>query len=448
MYHIFHAVAQKFFHLLRLFRHGVDYEFVVHLHNKTRSVSALFQLCGGVKHCQLDNIARRALQRHIQRDALAESALVGVCRFQLGHFPSAPEKRLHISLFLRRFYRRVHILLYAGIRCEVSLYKLSGTRPRNAQILGKPVFAYAVDDSEVHRFGVAAHFGRNHIFGHAEYLGGGYGVYVRARVERRAHSAVAAEMRHQPEFYLRIVGGDQHVAGRGDEQLSYKRALRLSHGDILQVGFGRRKPARRRCRLPENGVQFIVFVHQRQHSERIGGAQFGYFAVAQDKRNYRVFVFQLRKHLHVGGITAPVLSAAFQSQLSEQYIRELLGGIYVEFPARKRIYIPFEFVQNTFEFPVQADKSLLVHAKARLFHTVKHGHERKLHIRIYLIHTLVLHALTRNFPERERRAGGTGGIYAEGRERVRLGLVSAVGVVQPGEQKHVVLHAAQGDTVP
>ena len=64
----------------------------------------------------------------------------------------------------------------------------------------------AVDNSEIGRFGPAPLFARHILFGRMEQQGRRRGMDILAVPERFDHRPVAAQVRHQPQFDLRIVG--------------------------------------------------------------------------------------------------------------------------------------------------------------------------------------------------------------------------------------------------
>ena len=68
---------------------------------------------------------------------------------------------------------------------------------------------------------------------------GGGAVYVGAAEEGLGHCGVAAEVGHEPQLYLRIVGGKQQIAFVGNEGAAYVSAVGRAYGDILQVGICR-----------------------------------------------------------------------------------------------------------------------------------------------------------------------------------------------------------------
>ena len=72
--------------------------------------------------------------------------------------------------------------------------------------------------------------------------------------ERLQQAGVAGQVRHDAQFDLGIVRGDQHVARRRDESLPDAPALGRADRDVLQVRIGRREPAGGRDGLVIRGV--------------------------------------------------------------------------------------------------------------------------------------------------------------------------------------------------
>ena len=62
---------------------------------------------------------------------------------------------------------------------------------------------------------------------------------------------VLGEVREQAQLNLRVVGGHQQVAGRGDERGADLAADRGADGDVLQVGVDAGEPSGRRAHLVE-----------------------------------------------------------------------------------------------------------------------------------------------------------------------------------------------------
>ena len=91
--------------------------------------------------------------------------------------------------------------------------------------------------------------------GHAEDLARGEGVDVFAAAEGVDEQRVLGEVREQAQLDLRVVGGEQHVAGRGDEGGADLAAELGADGDVLQVRVGRREAAGGGAGLVESGVE-------------------------------------------------------------------------------------------------------------------------------------------------------------------------------------------------
>ena len=161
-----------------------------------------------------------------------------------------------------------------------------------------------------------------------------------------------------------------------------------------------------------------------------------------------MLVFKLAQHFHVGGKPRLVLFPALQAELDKEHFRQLPRGIDVEGDAAKLMDTRGEVGENAFELRVQLFEPALVHAKARLFHRVKHGDERHFHVAVNVVHALGAHALLGDLFEPKDRAGGAGIVYPEGKASLGKRLIGAVCVVQPGKEHGVVVRAFQANSVP
>ena len=72
-------------------------------------------------HRELHHVRRRALNGHIERDALAERAGGKVARRQLGEIAAAVHERFNVALRLRLFHDLGHVAAHAGEAVEVIL---------------------------------------------------------------------------------------------------------------------------------------------------------------------------------------------------------------------------------------------------------------------------------------------------------------------------------------
>jgi hypothetical protein len=69
-------------------------------------------------------------------------------------------------------------------------------------------------------------------------FGGRDGVYVLAVGESVGHCLVAGEVGHEAQLDLAVVGGEEQVAGVGDECAAYLAAYVVAHRYVLEVGAG------------------------------------------------------------------------------------------------------------------------------------------------------------------------------------------------------------------
>ena len=97
--------------------------------------------------------------------------------------------------------------------------------------------------------------GCHHQRRHAEYLRSGERVDVIAAPKSFHQQWVFREMRQQAQFDLRVVGGQQDVAGFGGEGGANFAAQFGADRNVLQVRIGRRQASGRGSGLPEGRMQ-------------------------------------------------------------------------------------------------------------------------------------------------------------------------------------------------
>ena len=142
----------------------------------------------------------------------------------------------------------------------------------------------AVDDAEVDGLGAVAG-----LFVHgggvdAEDLGGGERVDVLAGAVGVEQQRVLREVRHQAQLDLRVVGGHEDVAGRGDEGGADLAADRGADGDVLQVGVGGGEASGGGADLVEGGVDAAFGVGEVGKRVEVGALELGELAVLEDER--------------------------------------------------------------------------------------------------------------------------------------------------------------------
>ena len=142
----------------------------------------------------------------------------------------------------------------------------------DVELRGEAEGTDAVDDAEVDGLGAGAGLLVDGRGVDAEDLGGGEGVDVLAGAVGVEQERVLREVGHQAQLDLRVVGGHEQVAGRGDEGGANLAAERGADGDVLQVGVGRREPAGGGADLVEGGVHAAFGVDQLRQRVEVGGA--------------------------------------------------------------------------------------------------------------------------------------------------------------------------------
>ena len=124
---------------------------------------------------------------------------------------------------------------------------------------------------------------RDHERRNAEDLRGGERVDVVAAAVGFDQQRIAREVSEQAQFDLRIIGGEQDVAGFGDEGGANAASEFGADGNVLQIGIGGGKPSGGGSGLAEGGVQASGgAVDERGQSVDVGGFQLGELAVVEN----------------------------------------------------------------------------------------------------------------------------------------------------------------------
>ena len=221
---------------------------------------------------------------------------------------------------------------HAGIAREIQLDILRCGGAIDAELARQAEGRHAVDQAEVDGLGRTALVGADLVGGDAEYFGGGGAVDVLVGGERAQQSLITRQVRHDPQFDLRVIGRQQQMAGGRDESLADAPSLGTADRDVLQVGIGRTQAPGRRHRLvvrgvhaPRRGVDL-----QRQFLG-VGRAQLGERAILEDQFGQGVFEGQFLEHVLGGRRLAGRRLAQYRDlQLLEQDLLQLLGRFEVE----------------------------------------------------------------------------------------------------------------------
>ena len=235
-------------------------------------------------------------------------------------------------------------MLDARIALEITVDVLLGRGVVDAQVLGQTVAAHAVNQAEVDHLGIAALLARDLVGGDTKNLGSRRSVHVQTFVESAQQGGVLAQVRHDAQLDLAVVGAGDHMAWRRDERLAHTTALCGFHGDVLQIGFVARKSPRHRHRL---GVMRVDTARARvRHlSELVGVGAFelGQAAPLQQLGRQRKILGQFFKHFFIGARRARRgLLDHGQPEFLKEDVPDLLGAAEVERLARQCVGFLFQ----------------------------------------------------------------------------------------------------------
>src|SRR5271165_973670 len=251
----FHLVSDELFHGVEFGFGDFEDQFVVDLEQHARLQVALAQVGVDADHGQLDEVGCGALQRSVNGGALGEAAQVPVLAEHVGERTDASEERGDLKLAARLLEGAVDELAHACVLFEVGVDEALGLFLVDADLLREPEGRESVDDAEVDGLGAAAVLGVNHKRRHAEDLRGGEGVDVVAAAVGFDQQRVGGEVGEQAELDLRVVGGEEQVAGFGDEGGANLAAQLGADGNVLQVGIDGGEASGGRAGHVEGGVQ-------------------------------------------------------------------------------------------------------------------------------------------------------------------------------------------------
>src|SRR5690606_36970964 len=131
----------------------------------------------------------------------------------------------------------------AGVALEVAVDVVLRFAALDAEIARQAPGAHAVHQAEVDGLGGPALFAIDLVGVQVEHLGGGGAVDVGAVGEGVQQLFVAGQMGHDPQFDLRVVGGQDAPALGRDEGFADAPTGLGAHRNVLQTGVGRGQPA-------------------------------------------------------------------------------------------------------------------------------------------------------------------------------------------------------------
>ena len=208
---------------------------------------------------------------------------------------------------------------------------------------------------------------------------------VGTRIECRDQVLVLGKMRKQAQLDLRIVRGHEYmVALEGHEAFPDAAPEIGAHGNVLQVGIGRRKAPGRRHRLIESGMEPTVSAAQLRQGVDIGSLDLGQLAVFQDEPGQHMLLRKLGQHLGIGRIAAARLLQGLEADHLEEHMPHLLGGIHVELATSLLIDLRHQTVQIRCGLGADALQAFGIQRRARALHLHQHGNQGQIDIAVHV----------------------------------------------------------------
>ena len=157
-------------------------------------------------HRHLDDVGSSALNRGIDGISLCITAHHSVARIDVRQLATATQQGLCIAQLTGFLDALVHVFLHAWIGGKIVVNKLSGFASAYFHTFSQSKGRDAVDDAEIGRLCLATHCAGHILDIHLEDLGSCRLMNIVPAVEVFDHVLVLAEMSHQTQFYLAVIG--------------------------------------------------------------------------------------------------------------------------------------------------------------------------------------------------------------------------------------------------
>src|SRR5580704_14700553 len=376
----FHVLADQRPHDVQFFfRHFKD-QFVVDLQGHARFQVAFADGFVDADHRELDEVSGGTLQGSIDGGAFGESALLNVLGVDVGHGADAAEQSLDALGVARVVEGFVDEGADARVLFEVSVDELLGLSRLDPEILREPECGKAINDAEVDDLGLAAMVGGDHQWRDTEDLRRGEGMDIVAAPESFDQQRIAGVVREQAKLDLRVIGGEQDVAGLNGEGGPDLAAEFGADGNVLQVGVGGGQASSGGAGLIESGME-TPGGWTEQCGKSIDVGRFELRELAELEHEARDFVIggQALEHIDGGrdGFPFAVLHGLGQVEFVEEDVAELARRVDVEFEAAMAVDLPGLGV----DFPPQArghaGQGRGVDLHSGFFHAGKNGDQRE-----------------------------------------------------------------------
>ncbi len=292
---------------------------------------------------------------------------------------------------------------------------------RDAERLCEPERGLAVGEAVDDALGDTTHLGRDQFRCDAEDLAGRARVDVLPLRERVDQSRVLGEVREHAQLDLRIIAGEQHAAGIGDERASNLAPELGANRDVLHVRIARREAPGRGDRLIIRGVQATGLGIDRGGKRLdIRAHELGEHAVLEDLARDRVELRQLLEHVGVGREAGLRLARLGQRELLEQQLLELLRRADVDGVTGELVDLAFERLQAASDVGAEGAQVSNVQADAVELHDPEHARERNLEVAEQPVELFLDHARQQQVRQPQRRIGVLGGVVGRARDVDRV----------------------------
>ncbi len=222
------------------------------------------------------------------------------------------------------------------------------------------------------------------------------------------------DLGQEPQLDLRIVGGNELRARRGDEGAPDLAALLGADRDVLQVRLGGGEAAGRGRGERIEGVHPMgAGIDVFRQRVGIGRPELGDLAPLEDLLRQRMpFLGELVEHARAGRpLTGLGLGAARQPELAEQDVAELLGAARIERLAGKLLDLGLERARALGEFAGEPRQHLPVDRDAAPLHAREHRHQRPFQRLVDGADVLGDDARLEQLPQPQGHVGVLGGVF-------------------------------------
>ncbi len=234
------------------------------LEQQPRPQPAVPQRPVDAQHSDLYDVRRGPLDGSVERHPFGHLPTLRVVTGEVRKVTAASHDCLRVTVRASLLDHSAEEVPYPAESGEVRLHLCAGLFRMDAELAGKPVRRQAVGQPVGHGLDPAAQLRVDRVHGQAERLGRHVGMQVLAGGERLDQSRVAGQVRHDAHLDLGVVGRQQGLITRADdERPADLTALGCADRDVLQVRVGRGQPAGRRNHLVEGRVDTTGIVDHR-----------------------------------------------------------------------------------------------------------------------------------------------------------------------------------------